>query len=106
MKVAPISELNLSASSSSSGLPSADLTADDTMSLSLTLLPGWLGLRNISVNFWKKIKWVPENLYTFSMAGYIVNVYKFSGTHLIEDRSQWNKILWSFKKPYLFISTL
>ena len=27
------------------------------------------------------IKWVPENLYTFSMAGYIVNV--FSGTHFL-----------------------
>ena len=28
-----------------------------------------------------EIKWVPENLYTFSIAGQIVNVYKFSGTH-------------------------
>ena len=29
------------------------------------------------------IKWVPENMYTFSIAGHIVNVYKFSGTHFI-----------------------
>ena len=36
----------------------------------------------ISMSNWVwLIKWVPENLYTFSMAGYIVNVYKFSGTH-------------------------
>ena len=27
------------------------------------------------------IKWVPENMYTFSIMGHIVNVYKFSGTH-------------------------
>ena len=45
MKVAPISELNLSASSSSSGLLRADLTAPDTRSLSLTRLPGGLGLQ-------------------------------------------------------------
>ena len=29
------------------------------------------------------IKWVPENMYTFSIVAYIVNVYKFSGTHFI-----------------------
>ena len=29
------------------------------------------------------IKWVPENMYTFSIAAHIVNVYKFSGTHFI-----------------------
>ena len=28
-----------------------------------------------------ELKWVPENMYTFSIAGHIVNVYKFSGTH-------------------------
>ena len=47
MKVAPISELNLSASSSSSGLLRADLTAPDTRSLSLTRLPGGLGLQKL-----------------------------------------------------------
>ena len=30
-----------------------------------------------------KIKWVKENMYTFSIAVHIVNVYKFSGTHFI-----------------------
>ena len=30
------------------------------------------------------IKWVPENMYTFSVASQIVNVYKFSGTHFIK----------------------
>ena len=43
MKVSPISLLNLSASMSSCWLPSADLTAEVTMSLSLILLPGGLG---------------------------------------------------------------
>ena len=28
-----------------------------------------------------KLKWVPENMYTFSIAVHIVNVYKFSVTH-------------------------
>ena len=30
-----------------------------------------------------KIKRVPENMYTFSIVAYMVNVYKFSGTHFI-----------------------
>ena len=44
MKVAPISVLNLSASWSSSWLPSADLTAEVRMSLSRIRLAGGLGL--------------------------------------------------------------
>ena len=36
-----------------------------------------------SFNF-QKLKWVPENMYTFSIASQIVNVYKFSGTHFIK----------------------
>ena len=40
-----------------------------------------LAITYIVLQITNRIKWVPENLYTFSMAGYIVNVYKFSGTH-------------------------
>ena len=29
------------------------------------------------------LKWVPENIYTFSIAAHIVNVYKFSGIHFM-----------------------
>ena len=42
------------------------------------------------------IKWVPENLYTFSMAGYIVNVYKFSGTHF-----SWQQDIFMLQLVYL-----
>ena len=36
----------------------------------------------------KQKKWVTENLYTFSIAGQIVNEYKFSGTHFINQDHQ------------------
>ena len=39
--------------------------------------------RVISYMFNCTIKWGPENMYTFSIAGHIVNVYKFPGPHFI-----------------------
>ena len=39
--------------------------------------------RNSTLKMILKLKWVPENLYTFSIIGHIVNVYKFSETHFI-----------------------
>ena len=35
-----------------------------------------------------KVKWVPENLNTFSIAGQVVIVYKFSGRHFIIEWKQ------------------
>ena len=41
----------------------------------------WLSPIEWKINDQWEIKWVPENMYTFSIVGIIVNVYKFSGTH-------------------------
>ena len=36
------------------------------------------------------LKWVPENMYTFSIIGHIVNVYKVSGTHFKGFKNDFN----------------
>ena len=37
---------------------------------------------------WIKIKWGPENMYTFSIVGHIENVNKFSGPHSDSNRGK------------------
>ena len=55
---------------------------------------------------WPQIKWVPEILYTFSMAGYIVNVYKFSGTHFINPiYAVWKGLVLGIPKIMSSVST-